>query len=168
MSREQTAFEASLGILAAADQSSGRLSQKLARQGYSPEDIDAAIARLQEMGLLDDLRMARAVLEGRRRAGYGDRRTDMELRRKGLPDAAIAAAHDELDQLEQAQGSLPPGSPLVANGEGALPTEAERCQEIAQRLYLKKMDRSAVGRALIRRGYGEADVWKALAQLPPP
>lgn len=97
------AFDAALNLLARRDHSSAELSRKLTARGFPGEEIEAAIARLQQLTYLDDRRYAeqwaaRAVREGKA-VGH---RLRLELRRRGIPseliEAALAAAGEELDE----------------------------------------------------------------------
>ena len=52
----------------------------------SEEDVEKALARLQELGLIDDERRAERLTESLQRKGYGKRHIQMELRQRGLPE----------------------------------------------------------------------------------
>ena len=68
---------------------------------------DRTIARLNELGYLDDASYAHAYVEARMRRGYGPRRIRMELRRRGVANAqveqALEAVVDADDRLEAAR-----------------------------------------------------------------
>ena len=77
-------------MLALRDHSEAELRRKLQQKGYAGEPIDASVARLYELGYLDDARFARgfaysAVRNGR---GYGAR-LKMELARRGVAPAIV-------------------------------------------------------------------------------
>jgi regulatory protein len=65
------------------------LQRRLARAGYEPHEVDAAIADLEEVGLVDDERFARELAESKRRRGMGRRAGLAALRAKGV-DREIA------------------------------------------------------------------------------
>jgi len=85
------AYLAALRFLEARPRSVAEVRTRLGRKDYAPEAIDAAIARLAELELLDDAAFARYWVENRkayRPRGAGALRD--ELRRKGI-DADVAA-----------------------------------------------------------------------------
>jgi len=85
------AYIAALRFLEARPRSIAEVRARLGRKDFTPEAIDAAIARLAELELLDDAAFARYWVENRvayRPRGAGALRD--ELRRKGI-DADVAA-----------------------------------------------------------------------------
>src|SRR5687768_8151633 len=73
-------YDRGLRLLAVRSRSSRELTRKLTMSGEPPEDVDAALVRLTEAGLLDDeefaLSLARSHLIGR---GHAPRRIHQEL-----------------------------------------------------------------------------------------
>ena len=59
------------------------MRQKLARKGYTSEEVDAALARLGELGYLDDLAFAEGLVRVRS-ASRGPRALSAELSRRGV------------------------------------------------------------------------------------
>ena len=113
------------------------LERRLARAGYELDEVAAAIADLEEVGLVDDERFARELAEAKRRRGMGRRAGLAALRAKGV-DREIA---------EQAVGEVNPED------------EAARAYELArarlERLRSVPPDvayRRTVG-FLVRRGF---------------
>jgi regulatory protein len=85
------AYLAALRFLEARPRSIAEVRARLGRKDFAPEAIDAAIARLAELDLLDDTAFARYWVENRqayRPRGAGALRD--ELRRKGI-DADVTA-----------------------------------------------------------------------------
>src|SRR5262245_29551432 len=83
------ALSAALRALDARPRSTAELRLRLKRKGFDPESVDAALARLTELGLLDDQTFARAWVENRQNARpRGTSALRDELRRKGV-DAEI-------------------------------------------------------------------------------
>jgi regulatory protein len=110
---------------------------RLVRAGYEPGEVDAAIADLEAVGLVDDERFAREYAEHGRRRGLGRRAGMAALRAKGV----------DRDLAEEAVGDVDPED------------EAERAFELArgrlERLRSLPPDvahRRTVG-FLLRRGY---------------
>lgn len=81
--------------------------RRLGEAGYRSDLVAAAIARLIELGMLDDEAFARAWVESRDRARpRGARALSAELRRKGIDQAAINAVLAERDgQGDDADGA---------------------------------------------------------------
>jgi regulatory protein len=85
------AYMAALRFLEARPRSTAEVRARLGRKDFTPEAIDAAIARLAELELIDDAAFARYWVQNRqayRPRGAGALRD--ELRRKGI-DADVAS-----------------------------------------------------------------------------
>jgi regulatory protein len=80
------------------------MQQKLARRGYTSEEVDAALVRLDELGYLNDLAFAEGLVRVRS-ASRGPRALSAELARRGVgraqADRALAG-YDEALQLASA------------------------------------------------------------------
>lgn len=73
----------------------GELFQKLARDGFSREEIEKALQFLEERGYLNDEEFVKIYVETRRRLNpRGLQAIKDELRRKGIP-------HELLDSLRE-------------------------------------------------------------------
>jgi regulatory protein len=98
-------LEAALRFLEPRQRSIGEVRRRLTRVGYREELVEGAIARLVELGMLDDEAFARSWIESRDRARpRGERALRFELARKGVDrqtaDETIAerlAEHPEAD-----------------------------------------------------------------------
>lgn len=93
-------------LLAARSHFRSELAVKLTQRGYPREEIDAALDRLASEGYLDDAETAREFVAQRlERGGEGRLRLRAELARRGVPEAAAAAALAEIpeDDLEPAR-----------------------------------------------------------------
>ncbi len=109
---ELSVYDSALGMLAARARSSRDLRHRLIRGGASPVHADAAIARLQEAGFLDDSEYARQVARSRvSTRGDSRRRVSQALAQAGVArstaDEAVAEvfvdeAVDEVALVEQA------------------------------------------------------------------
>jgi SOS response regulatory protein OraA/RecX len=75
------------------------MQRKLARKGYTSEEVDAALARLGELGYLNDLAFAEGLVRVRS-ASRGPRALSAELARRGVArahaDLALASYNDAL------------------------------------------------------------------------
>jgi regulatory protein len=74
------------------------LRDRLARRGVPAEVAESLLDRFGEVGLVDDEAFARSWIESRQRSrGLARRALAQELRRKGLDDATVRTALDDLD-----------------------------------------------------------------------
>ena len=93
-----TPFDCSLRVLALRDHSEAELRRKLREKGYE-EGVEESVARLKELGYLDDARFARhfassAIRNGR---GYGAR-LKLELARRGVAREIVGEVLDEISR----------------------------------------------------------------------
>jgi regulatory protein len=89
----EAAREAALKLLEGTRRTRSDLARRLRDKGYASPTVEAVLARLEAVGLVDDVEFARAFLAarwGRRAAGI--RRIELELRAKGVSPEALAAA----------------------------------------------------------------------------
>lgn len=78
-------LEAALRFLEPRQRSIGEVRRRLTRVGYREDLVEGAIARLVELGMLDDEAFTRSWIESRDRARpRGERALRMELARKGI------------------------------------------------------------------------------------
>ena len=100
------AYLAALRFLEARPRSIAEVRARLGRKDFAPEAIDAAIARLAELELLDDAAFARYWVENRqayRPRGAGALRD--ELRRKGIDADVTAEVLDDALTGDEAAGA---------------------------------------------------------------
>ena len=98
-------LEAAARFLEARSRSVAEVRRRLTSAGYRVDLVDGAIARLGDLGMLDDEAFARAWVESRDRARpRGERALRDELRLKGI-DRAIA---DAVLQERQGEGTATP------------------------------------------------------------
>jgi regulatory protein len=95
-----TPFDCALRVLALRDHSEWELRRKLKLKGYDDEaGVEGTVARLKELGYLDDARFAlgfaqSAIRNGR---GYGGR-LKLELSRRGVAGAIVQGTLEQLAQ----------------------------------------------------------------------
>ena len=94
------------------------MRQKLARRGYEEEEIGTALARLTDMGYMDDAAFARGLVRSRS-ATRGLLALSAELAAKGIDRQGTAEALSELHAESQlasatrlAQRMCPPGEEI--------------------------------------------------------
>jgi regulatory protein len=101
--RYQRCFNAAIHFLAYRMRSESEIRQRLQRHGYDQQDIDKALTRLKEQGLVDDAAFARFWRENRETFSPRSRRlTKMELKRKGLSSEVIEQVISEIDDKDSA------------------------------------------------------------------
>ena len=92
-----------LWFLDRADHSEKTLYEKLTRADISPEACARAIARLKELGLLDDVRYANRLAERLVEANVSKREAYDKMLAKGLPRDIVNAALEDIETDEAAQ-----------------------------------------------------------------
>jgi len=83
---ERSGFSRALDILSRRDHSEAELTLKLRRKGVGEEEAAAVVARLRELGYLDDRRLAGRIVESALADGrMAGPRLGRELLRRGIP-----------------------------------------------------------------------------------
>jgi regulatory protein len=134
-----SALDAGLRLLSVRAHARAELRRKLGRRGYEAGEIAAAVARLIELGYLDDTSFARSLVR-RRGALRGPLALSAELAARGVDRALADAAVAEFDPTSQLASAT----------------------RLAERLYARKaiggyremLD--VVGSRLLRRGFSPA------------
>jgi regulatory protein len=88
----KSCHERALGLLAVRPRTRTELSQRLRRAGFDADEVDAELARLERVGLIDDAAFAERFAEQRfdvKRSG--SRSVASELRAKGVSAEIVAA-----------------------------------------------------------------------------
>ena len=104
----EVVLEAAARFLEARSRSITEVRRRLTSAGYRAELIDGAIARLTDLGMLDDEAFARACVESRDRARpRGERALRDELRLKGIDRATVDLVLEDRRTIED-EGATPP------------------------------------------------------------
>ena len=103
-------------LLARRPHSQAELRQKLARRQCAPEDVEAALRCLRELGCLDDRAYARSLVARRART-RGPAAIAAELAARGIARTTASAAVAELESAEM----LDAARRLVATAAGVEP-----------------------------------------------
>ena len=125
-----------MGLLARRAHSKWELRRKLRMKGFGAEAVDSAMARLVELGYLDDSSFAKGLVR-HRSALRGPRAISAELAAKGIDRAEAEAALAEFDTEAQLASAT----------------------RLAKRLYSRKTRLGyremleAIGTKLLRRGF---------------
>lgn len=97
-------------ILNRRDHSIGEIRCKLASYGYREIEIDQAVDRAVEAKFLDDARFSSFFIDERKRRGWGRRKIEMELKRRGVDPNAIPGYPEvffsDEDDVERASALL--------------------------------------------------------------
>lgn len=94
----------SMNALARRGLSVAELRDNLTRRGFTDGEVDAEVARLSGVGLLDDAELARTLVRTLRdRKGLGPAALTAELKRRRLDPVVVAAALAESDDDEVAR-----------------------------------------------------------------
>ncbi len=143
-------YEDALRMLERRSRTAAELRQRLGRRGHAPAAVDATIARLATVGLLDDEAYARQFARTRLAAGRAaPSRLERELVRRGLDrQTAAAALQDVLT-------------------EDAVDVAAILDEAVRRRMaMLAKLDAATRRRRLFaylaRRGFDAADIRSAI------
>ena len=134
-----------VSIVSARPLSRQELTKRLTGKGSAGEDAEAAADWLEDIGALDDLGYAKALVRHYSGRGCGEAKLRDELRRRGVPrelwDEALESAPDPAETIEKV---------LASRLRGRVPDERER----------KKLSD-----LLLRRGFSWRDVRAALSAL---
>jgi regulatory protein len=144
------ALDAGMRLLARRAHSRAELRQKLARRGYEPDEVAAAMVRLDELGYLNDGAYARAMVA--LRSG---------LRGRRLIAAELAQRGVGRETVQEALVGLEPAGELAA---------ARRLAGRMLAVERSPLDRKAlarIGSRLMRRGFSREVAAAACAQAEP-
>jgi regulatory protein len=148
--QKRSTYERALDMLEARARATTELRRLLIKKGEPPEDVDAAIERLQAAGLLDDANFARQFTRSKALgAGLSRRRLHQELGRRGVNKELSA------DAIE-----------TVFAEEGV--DEAATIERVARKKLrmLSKLDDATQRRRLYaflaRRGYDSDDIARVI------
>jgi regulatory protein len=148
----QQALDSALRLLTRRDHTRWELEVKLRYRGLAASDIAKALARMDDLGYLDDARTAVALADHMAGRGYGILRIRYALEQKGVDAAAI----------EKALGCCGDEAAQVLNARRALKKKRLRLEREADPLKRHQMAyRFLAGRGfpamVIRRAIGDAD-----------
>ena len=158
-------LEAAARSLSGAPRSRKSLEERLITAGYPVEHVRTAVARLVEIGHIDDERFGQALLDSRDRSRQrGDRALLQELRRRGIDDE-LAQRLLAQRAAGESQGTEPVWGATLRVGE----EHAEGAEERAARAALAKLrlrggdvraEAQRLAQGLARRGFPSALSWR--------
>lgn len=124
------------------------LSRRLVRKGHQPEAVEAALDRLDTMGLLDDAAFAELYVQSKAPRGQGPRRLLHDLRGLGVADEVAS---------EAVRRTFPPGYDL---GPVVQQLAAKRAGQLGD--LPPAVKRRRLMAYLTRRGFGGSEVVDAV------
>jgi len=134
-----------LSLLTRAEQSSGGLSIKLARKGFSQQETEPVLHFLQKTGLLDDYRFASLWIASRlRRHPDGRRNLVSGLVSRGVPITVAQSAVYDLC------------GPLI---------EERSCEQVAAKLFQRGRTPVQIDSSLRFRGFTHSVIKKTITKL---
>ncbi len=147
----RAAMNAALALLKFRGRTEKEMGEKLRRKDFEADLIAGAVARLKELNLINDESLARSWAESGRRSGWGERRLQQALWKRGVPRDIIARV-------------------LAEKPEEGAATESDRARESlarrTQRLKLEGLDRKTLynrlGGYLARQGFSSDVVRETL------
>lgn len=142
------ALEKAVSQLATRARTEKEIVDCLKKNAYPEQTIARVMARLQELGCINDADFAAQWTAARASKGLGSRRIRMELRQKGVDQAEIEQALSAVDDDELLSGALKAAQKAARGKDLASPA-----------------DRQKVLAALARRGYDFSLAKQAIAML---
>ncbi|MCY3929488.1 MAG: regulatory protein RecX [Acidobacteria bacterium] len=138
----KSAYDRGLDLLARRMHFAAELRTKLARRGYPEVEVEGAMERLTAGGFLNEQEAANMLVRSLQRRGYGRRRLELDLRRRGADAAAAGAALEHVGDEE----------------------ELERAGSVAARWRSShpSRDAAALARHLERRGFAPRTIGAVL------
>jgi regulatory protein len=132
----EVVLEAAARFLEARSQSVAEVRRRLTTAGYRADLIDGAIARMTELGMLDDEAFARAWVESRDRARpRGERALQNELRLKGIDrsviDLVLTDRREQLTGTNDVDADTDPVAPDRAAAERLMAKHARTLDRIS-------------------------------------
>jgi regulatory protein len=146
-----TALDAALVILAQRPHAASELRWKLRRKGHEPDQVESALARLGELGYLDDGAFARTLVSWRS-SKRGRRAIASELAQRGVPREQAEAALAELDPDSEAAAARWVAAPALRSGDAA--SLARAAAKLRRRGFSEAVIRAVLLRASVE---AEAD-----------
>lgn len=147
---EPTPNQRALKLLGSRERTSRELSSALERQGVEPEARAAALARMQELGYIDDASVAQGRARRLQKKGEAPRLIEQRLVRQGIEQGTARSA---------AQGAVEGQSELQ---QAAAALE----QRLRGRPVRDEKERQRLLRFLMARGHRAAAAWAALRGRP--
>ena len=143
-------MSAASDILVFADNTEKSLREKLLRKGYDKKLVDSALVKLKVSGLVDDARFMSSYIDYlASKKFYGKARIKLELQKKGIGRELISEHFDDcIDDIDFKENCVK----LI-------------CKKKLNDKIRDSKTASAVTAALVRYGYGYAEIKYAYTRL---
>ncbi len=161
-SRTIECYDRALDALARRSRSRRDLERWLLERDYPAADIESALARLEELGLLDDAEFARGFAHRRLTGqGYGPRRVAAELARKGVARTIVDEVLGELRE-RSAEAASEAGEDAEDGAAAAVEAAAaKRARSLESSGLEPEVARRRLVAWLVRRGFGVGEAFDA-------
>ena len=148
----QEAMERGARLLAVRPRTELELRRRLGAAGFDTDDVDAAVARMIELNLIDDAAFARQWIEERsKRKGLAGDALARELTARGIDRSVVEEMVAEADLDEVGRATELADSWFRRVARHPLPVQAQRLQQM-----------------LARKGYGWEVAEEAVKAVLPP
>ena len=118
--------ERALRLLSVRSRSKAELRQRLLRADFEPDEVDAALADLESVGLIDDEAFARELAEHQRRKGMGRRAALSGLRVKGVDRELAERVADDVNPEDEAERAMEVAAKRLPRLQGLDPETRRR------------------------------------------
>ncbi len=147
--------ERALRLLSVRSRSRSELRQRLLRADFEPEEVDAALADLEAVGLIDDEAFARELAEHQRRKGLGRRAALSGLRVKGVDRELAERIADDVNPEDEAERAMEVASKRLPRLQGLDPETRRRrlLDYVLRRGYDYQVALAACIRAMAEEAY---------------
>ncbi|MDR1821370.1 MAG: recombination regulator RecX [Oscillospiraceae bacterium] len=139
------------------------LKMKMLRKGFSEEAAESVIDRLREAGLLDDKAYTEELTHSYANRGYGRRRIDVELRRRGVYDEFSETAQESYEELDTSGGEEDGG--VLCEKYLRKLLDRMRPNDDEDEPSLNFEEKQALRVRLLRRGFSADEIELAMKKL---
>ena len=147
----RSALDKAVSMLALRARSSGEISQKLLRTGYSEDTVNMVLYKLEKEGFLDDQDFAEQWTNYRSGQKIGPRRISMELRQKGVSAADTENALEDISEEELLENAVFVAKRYLSrnsNSDDPVKARQKAVQAVVRRGYGWDLARQAVDQVL--------------------
>lgn len=161
MSSKMDAFDRAAGYLAVQPRTRAEIRAYLKKKEYSPLEIDEAMERLQEYNYADDAAYAESFIRQSAARGWGRRKMEQELTKRGVSREDMEAAWNALED----QGGEDAAA-LFDEKKRALETGVKMTkQQLTEGKELDEKFLARVGRRLSGQGFRADTVYFVVNKL---
>jgi SOS response regulatory protein OraA/RecX len=141
------------------------LKMKMLRKGFSEEAAESVIDRLREASLLDDKAYTEELTHSYANRGYGRRRIDVELRRRGVYNEFSDTAQESYEELDTNEGEEDGGILCEKYLRKLLDRMHPDNEDEDEEFSLGFEERQTLRMRLLRRGFSSDEIEHAMKKL---